>query len=204
METPVARRKNLRIALSVEKPQKSPMATSPDGAPAPPAIASTRRIAASLPAFWKLGLIDESVGTVRSHTALSSSTPSTASSSGTPIPSWRAAARTSAAVASLAAKRAHGLGSPRGDGSNWADLDLSGVPQHARIDADGDALAAEIPGVGWLLVEQTAPERNLSAFATPSRAIIYTTGEAARNPFIELEFVALGSDAEQMICFCFM
>ena len=92
----------------------------------------------------------------------------------------------------------------RGDGSNWVDLDLSGVPQHARIDADGDALAAEIPGVGWLLVEQTAPERNLSAFATPSRAIIYTTGEAARNPFIELEFVALGSDAEQMISFCFM
>ena len=90
---------------------------------------------------------------------------------------------------------------PRGDGSNWADLGLADAPQHARIDADGDALAAEISGVGWLLIEQSAPERHLSAFATPSRAIVYTTGGAARNPFVELEFVALGPDAEQTTSF---
>ncbi len=90
---------------------------------------------------------------------------------------------------------------PRGDGSNWADLGLADAPQHARIDADGDALAAEISGVGWLLIEQSAPERHLSAFATPSRAIVYTTGRAARNPFVELEFVALGPDAEQTTSF---
>lgn len=90
---------------------------------------------------------------------------------------------------------------PRGGGSTWADLDLSTAPKHARIDADGDALAAEIHGVGWLLIEQIAPERCLGAFATPSRAIVYTIGGAAANPFVELEFVALGPDAGQTIAF---
>lgn len=89
----------------------------------------------------------------------------------------------------------------RGGGSTWADLDLSNAPKHARIDADGDALAAEIHGVGWLLIEQSAPDRCLGACATPSRAIVYTIGGAAANPFIELEFVALGPDAEQTIVF---
>lgn len=88
---------------------------------------------------------------------------------------------------------------PRGGGSPWDDLDLSTAPKHARINADGDALAAEIPGVGWLIIEQTAPKRNLCAFATPSRAIVYTIGGASASPFTELEFVALGPYAEQTI-----
>lgn len=90
---------------------------------------------------------------------------------------------------------------PRGPGSAWVDLDLSDPPKHARVDADGDALAAEIPGVGWLLLEHSAPERNLDAFATPSRAIVYATGTASKKPFVELEFVALGPDAVQTVVF---
>lgn len=90
---------------------------------------------------------------------------------------------------------------PRGLGSAWVDLDLSDPPKHARVDADGDAFAAEIPGVGWLLLEHSAPERNLDTFATPSRAIVYATGTASKKPFVELEFVALGPDAVQTVVF---
>jgi hypothetical protein len=90
---------------------------------------------------------------------------------------------------------------PRTDGSAWADLDVSDPPKHARIDADGDALAAKIPGIGWLLLEHSAPERHLGAFSTPSRAIVYATGFAATKPFVELEFVALGPDAGQTVVF---
>ena len=90
---------------------------------------------------------------------------------------------------------------PREDGSAWADIDFSDPPKHARIDADGDAIAAEIPGVGWLVIEQTAPARCLSSFSTPSRAIVYATGRATALPFAELEFVALGPDAEQTVSF---
>lgn len=90
---------------------------------------------------------------------------------------------------------------PREDGSAWADIDFSDPPKHARIDADGDAIAAEIPGVGTLLLEHSAPARCLSPFATPSRAIVYATGRAAALPFAELEFVALGPDAEQTVAF---
>ena len=90
---------------------------------------------------------------------------------------------------------------PRGGDSTWADLDFSDPPTHARLDADADALAAEIPDVGWLLLEHSAPERHLGAFATPSRAIVYATGTAAAKPFVELEFVALGPDAEQTVVF---
>lgn len=96
------------------------------------------------------------------------------------------------------------------DSTGWSKLDLSGVTQHARVAFDGDALAASIPGVGRLVIEQTAGEKHLSAFATPSRAIVYTTGKKfalskwtgwCREPYIELEFVALGPDAEQILTF---
>lgn len=100
------------------------------------------------------------------------------------------------------------LSSP--DSTGWSKLDLSGATQHARVAFDGDALAASIPGVGRLVIEQTAGEKHLSAFATPSRAIVYTTGKDfasskwtgwCREPYIELEFVALGPDAEQILTF---
>ena len=96
------------------------------------------------------------------------------------------------------------------DSTGWSKLDLSVAPQHARVAFDGDALAAAIPGVGRLVIEQTADEKHLSAFATPSRAIVYTTGKDfasskwtgwCREPYIELEFVALGPDAEQILTF---
>lgn len=85
----------------------------------------------------------------------------------------------------------------------WATLDLTGVERHARITMDGDALAANLPGVGRLIIEQTAEPRHLATFKIPTRAIVFTTGTEARDPspYIELEFVAQGPDAEQTLTF---
>ncbi len=85
----------------------------------------------------------------------------------------------------------------------WATLDLTGVKKHARITMDADALASEIPGAGRLIIEQTAAPRHLATFKIPTRAIVFTTGTEAYNPspYIELEFVAQGPDAEQTLTF---
>ena len=88
----------------------------------------------------------------------------------------------------------------------WLELDLLNAPKNGRIALDADALSAPfVDGSGdWLLIEQSAPERHLGAFAEPSRAIVYTTGPASDKvplPYVELEFVALGPDAEQTLIF---
>ncbi len=93
---------------------------------------------------------------------------------------------------------------PRGDGTRWADIDISDCGKNGHIVMDGDALAAPLAdGSGrWLLIEQTAAPRHLGSFAIPSRAIMYTTGPDSQHsklPYIELEFVALGADARQTL-----
>ena len=90
---------------------------------------------------------------------------------------------------------------PRSLGGGWIELDMSAAWRDARLDFDGDALAAPLTdGSGeWLVIEQTAPARCLGAFGAPSRAMVFTTGQDAPKPYIELEFVALGPDAEQTL-----
>ena len=96
------------------------------------------------------------------------------------------------------------------DDNDWSRLDLSVAPKNSRVALDGDALAAEIPGVGRLVIEQSADARHIGSFVDPSRAIVYTTGKdiapskwtgGKASPYIELEFVALGPDAEQRLTF---
>ncbi len=93
----------------------------------------------------------------------------------------------------------------------WAVADLTEAERHGRCAFDGDALAADIPGVGRLVIEQRAAERHIKKlFNEPSRAIVYTTGRDFKpstwsgfgaHPYVELEFVALGPDAEQTLTF---
>ncbi len=99
------------------------------------------------------------------------------------------------------------LSAPKG---GWSELDLSNTKKNARVALDGDALAAEIPEVGRLVIEQQADARHLGEFRDPSRAIVFSTGKEFKpsvwsgfraNPYIELEFVALGPDAEQTLTF---
>ncbi|MBR4614762.1 MAG: alpha-L-fucosidase, partial [Kiritimatiellae bacterium] len=96
------------------------------------------------------------------------------------------------------------------DDAGWSRLDFSAAPKNSRVALDGDALAAEIPGVGRLVIEQSADARHIGSFVDPSRAIVYTTGKdivpskwtgGKASPYIELEFVALGPDAEQRLTF---
>ena len=96
------------------------------------------------------------------------------------------------------------------DDADWSRLDLSAAPKNSRVALDGDALAAEIPGVGRLVIEQSADARHIGSFVDPSRAIVYTTGKdiapskwtgGKASPYIELEFIALGPDAEQTLTF---
>ena len=96
------------------------------------------------------------------------------------------------------------------DDAGWSRLDLSAAPKNSRVALDGDALAAEIPGVGRLVIEQSADARHIGSFVDPSRAIVYTTGKdiapskwtgGKASPYIELEFIALGPDAEQTLTF---
>ena len=94
----------------------------------------------------------------------------------------------------------------------WIGLDLAAAWKDAKIDFDGDMLAAPLAdGSGnWLVIGQTAPERHLGSFVTPARAMVYTTGPDpapskwnghSPRAYIELEFVALGPDAEQTLVF---
>ena len=98
------------------------------------------------------------------------------------------------------------------DDNDWSRLDLSIAPNNARVALDGDALAAPLAdGSGdWLVISQRADLRHLGSFNEPSRAIVYTTGKdiapskwtgGKASPYIELEFVALGPDAEQELTF---
>ena len=96
------------------------------------------------------------------------------------------------------------------DDAGWSCLNLSAAPRNSRVALDGDALAADIPDAGRLVVEQAADARHLGSFAEPSRAIVYTTGKdvvpsrwtgGKVSPYIELEFIALGPDAEQTLTF---
>lgn len=103
---------------------------------------------------------------------------------------------------------------PAKDG--WTEVDLTVAKRHGRCGFDGDATAADIPGVGRLVIEQRVAERHLKdalkndLFNEPSRAIVYTTGRDFKpstwsgfgvHPYVELEFVALGPDAEQTLTF---
>ena len=85
----------------------------------------------------------------------------------------------------------------------WIELDMDSAWKHAKLDFDGDAIAAPLSdGSGdWLVIKQTADARHLGAFATPSRAIVFTTGGDHPHPYIELEFIALGPDAAHTIEF---
>ena len=86
---------------------------------------------------------------------------------------------------------------------DWVVFDLSAAPDKAALAADADALAVEGPA-GWLVVSQRADARFLGPFATPGRALVYTTGAKLDDPaaaYTELEFVALGRDAAHEIAF---
>ena len=49
-------------------------------------------------------------------------------------------------------------------------------------------------------MEQTAPERCLSAFATPGRAMVYASPDDFKpSIYAELEFAAYGPDAEYAV-----
>jgi hypothetical protein len=98
------------------------------------------------------------------------------------------------------------------DDDGWSRLDFSAAPKNARVALDGDALAAPVAdGSGdWLVISQKAGRRHLGSFNEPSRAIVYTTGKdiapskwtgGKASPYIELEFAALGPDAEQELTF---
>ena len=73
----------------------------------------------------------------------------------------------------------------------------------AALAADADALAVE-GSDGWLVVSQRAEGRFLAGFASPGRALVYTTGarpDAPAEAYTELEFVALGPRAAHEIVF---
>ena len=87
------------------------------------------------------------------------------------------------------------------DTPGWVWIVIAGMVDTGKIEADGDALAAPLSdGSGWVLIRQTAPERHLSAFATPGRAMVYAS-KANYEPsaYVELEFAAYGPDAEQTL-----
>ena len=85
----------------------------------------------------------------------------------------------------------------------WVWINIASMTKSGKLCADGDALAAPLrDGSGWLLIEQTAPEWNLSAFATPGRAMAYASAiDFKPSPYIELEFASYGPDAHQTLSF---
>ena len=91
---------------------------------------------------------------------------------------------------------------PAGSG-RWARIALPESDAARKVSADGDALAVRLPdGDGWLLMEQTAPARCLSTFATPGRAMVYASPVGFRpSAYAELEFAAYGPDAEHTVRF---
>jgi hypothetical protein len=85
----------------------------------------------------------------------------------------------------------------------WSWIDIAGKDRDGKIEADGEALAAPLSdGSGWLVIEQTAPERHLSAFERPGRAMVYASKKTfLPSGYAELEFAAYGADAEQTLTF---
>lgn len=86
------------------------------------------------------------------------------------------------------------------DAHGWARLAIPNSDKPGKICIDGDALAAPLPDGSWFLIEQTAPARFLSSFATPGRAMVYTSPDDFKpSVYAELEFAAYGPDAEQTL-----
>lgn len=85
----------------------------------------------------------------------------------------------------------------------WVSVELAGMGGEGKIAVDGDRLAVPLQdGPGWLVLSQTAPARNLSAFATPGRAMVFASLPDLRpSPYAELEFASYGPDAEQTVEF---
>ncbi len=85
----------------------------------------------------------------------------------------------------------------------WFWIDIAGKDEAGKIETDGDALATPLSdGSGWLVIEQTAPARHLSAFERPGRAMVYASKTTFRpSAYSELEFAAYGPDAEQTLTF---
>ena len=85
----------------------------------------------------------------------------------------------------------------------WAAIDVAGMDDEGKLEADGDRLAAPLAdGSGWLVLSQTAPARHLSAFKTPGRAMVFVSKpDVLPTPYAELEFSAYGPDAEQTVEF---
>jgi len=87
--------------------------------------------------------------------------------------------------------------------AGWSRIVVPGADAASKISADGDALAVPLAdGSGWFLMEQTAPERCLSAFSTPGRAMVYASPDDFKpSVYAELEFAAYGPDAEHAVRF---
>lgn len=87
--------------------------------------------------------------------------------------------------------------------AGWSRIDVPGSAAARKISADGDALAVRLAdGSGWFLMEQTAPERSLSGFAEPGRAMVYASPDDFKpSVYAELEFAAYGPDAEHAVHF---
>ena len=85
----------------------------------------------------------------------------------------------------------------------WSRIDIPGADAARKLSADGDALAVRLAdGSGWFLMEQTAPERSLSGFAEPGRAMVYASPDDFKpSVYAELEFAAYGPDAEHTVRF---
>ncbi len=89
------------------------------------------------------------------------------------------------------------------DAAGWVTFDIASMTSVSKAEADGDALAAPLrDGSGWLVIEQTAPERHLAVFETPGRAMVYASKpDFEPSAYVELEFAAYGPDAEQTLRF---
>ena len=85
----------------------------------------------------------------------------------------------------------------------WSMIQIEGATSGGKIEADGDALAVPLSdGSGWLVIEQTAPARHLSAFEKPGRAMVFASPtNFLPSAYAELEFAAYGADAEQTLTF---
>ncbi|MBR4612138.1 MAG: hypothetical protein IKO40_05415 [Kiritimatiellae bacterium] len=93
------------------------------------------------------------------------------------------------------------LPAPDPDGvPGWSRLVISNSDKPGKICLDGDALAMPLADGGWFFIEQTAPERFLTSFAEPGRAMVYTSPDDFKpSVYAELEFAAYGPEAEQTL-----
>ena len=87
--------------------------------------------------------------------------------------------------------------------AGWVWVEMKNPAVAGKMEADGDALAAPLAdGSGWLVIEQTAPERHLSGFADPGRTMVYASlPDFQPSAYAELEFSAFGPDAEQTLVY---